>query len=50
TEVGFNDEMALMVAHGILHLLGYDHIDDGDAELMERRESELLSMVGVERR
>ena len=50
TDVGFNDEMALMVAHGILHLLGYDHIDDGDAELMERRESELLSMVGVERR
>jgi probable rRNA maturation factor len=50
TEVGFDDEMALMVTHGILHLLGYDHIEDGDAELMERRESELLSMVGVERR
>jgi probable rRNA maturation factor len=50
TDVGFDDEMALMVAHGILHLLGYDHIDDGDAELMERREGELLSMVGVERR
>ena len=50
TEVGFDEEMALMVAHGILHLLGYDHIEDGDAELMERREAELLSMVGVERR
>ncbi len=50
TEVGFDDEMALMVAHGILHLLGYDHIDDADAERMERREAELLSMVGVERR
>ncbi len=50
TDVGFDDEMALMVAHGILHLLGYDHIDDDDAELMERREGELLSMVGVERR
>jgi len=50
TDVGFDDEMALMVAHGILHLLGYDHIEDGDAELMERREGELLSMVGVERR
>jgi probable rRNA maturation factor len=49
-QVGFDDEMALMVAHGILHLLGYDHIDDDDAELMERREAELLSMVGVERR
>ena len=50
TEIGFDDEMALMVAHGILHLLGYDHIEDADAELMERREAELLSMVGVVRR
>ncbi|MGH3668238.1 MAG: rRNA maturation RNAse YbeY, partial [Acidimicrobiia bacterium] len=33
-----------------LHLLGYDHIEDADAELMERREAELLSMVGVVRR
>ncbi|MGH8914789.1 MAG: rRNA maturation RNase YbeY [Acidimicrobiia bacterium] len=45
-----DDEMALMVAHGILHLLGYDHIDDEDAELMERRETELLSLVGLTRR
>jgi probable rRNA maturation factor len=50
SEVGFADEMALMVAHGILHLLGYDHIEDDDAEMMERRETELLSLVGVERR
>ncbi len=46
---GFADEMALMVAHGILHLLGYDHIDDDDAEAMERREAELLALVGVAR-
>lgn len=49
-EVDFGDEMALMVAHGILHLLGYDHVEDDDAELMEGREAELLSLVGVERR
>ena len=49
-DVEFDDEMALMVAHGILHLLGYDHIDDADAEMMERREVELLSLVGVTRR
>lgn len=48
-DVEFEDEMALMVAHGILHLLGYDHIDDADAEMMERREVELLGMVGVTR-
>lgn len=46
---GFPDEMALMVAHGILHLLGYDHVEDDEAELMEGREAELLALVGVER-
>jgi probable rRNA maturation factor len=49
-EVAFDEEMALMVTHGILHLLGYDHLDDQDAELMERRETEVLSLVGMKRR
>jgi len=49
-EVAFDDEMALMVVHGILHLVGYDHVEDDDAEAMERRESELLSLLGVTRR
>jgi probable rRNA maturation factor len=49
-EVAFEDEMALMVTHGILHLLGYDHIDDAEAERMEERERELLSKVGRVRR
>ena len=44
--VSFEDEMALMVTHGILHLLGYDHVDDVDAERMEARERELLAKVG----
>ncbi len=48
--VSFEDEMALMVAHGILHLIGYDHHADGEAETMERRESELLGLVGRTRR
>lgn len=48
--VTFEDEMALMVTHGILHLLGYDHIDDGDAERMENRERDLLAMAGRVRR
>ncbi|MEJ2416058.1 MAG: rRNA maturation RNase YbeY, partial [Exilibacterium sp.] len=29
--------------HGTLHLLGYDHIDDTDAETMERLETEILT-------
>lgn len=48
--VSFEDEMALMVTHGILHLLGYDHIDDTEAERMEERERELLAKVGKKRR
>jgi probable rRNA maturation factor len=38
----YEDELALLLVHGILHLLGMDHHDDEDAELMEGRERELL--------
>lgn len=44
--VPFDDEMALMVVHGLLHLLGYDHVDDADAALMEGRERSYLAAVG----
>jgi len=40
--VTFDDEIALLVVHGILHLLGMDHIVDEEAERMERREQQLL--------
>lgn len=36
---------AHMVVHGTLHLLGYDHIDDGEAEVMEGREIEILDRL-----
>lgn len=45
TGVAFDDEMALMVVHGLLHLLGYDHARDDDAERMEFRERRLLELV-----
>lgn len=44
-----DDELALMVVHGILHLLGYDHPTDEQAEAMEARERQILSLVGVQR-
>lgn len=37
------DEIALLVVHGILHLRGYDHEEDDAAEAMEARERDLLS-------
>lgn len=44
------DELALMVVHGVLHLLGYDHAVEDDAEVMEAREADLLARIGVRRR
>lgn len=37
---------AHLVIHGCLHLLGYDHIDDAEAEEMEALEQELLAELG----
>jgi probable rRNA maturation factor len=45
----FTDEVSLMVVHGLLHLMGWDHADDAQAEEMEARERTLLAKVGVER-
>jgi probable rRNA maturation factor len=36
------DELALLVVHGVLHLLDYDHAETAEAERMQRRERELL--------
>ena len=36
-----------MVVHGCLHLLGYDHIDDTDAEEMEALEIEILARLNI---
>lgn len=37
---------AHMLVHGVLHLLGYDHIEDQDAEKMEAREVEIMALLG----
>lgn len=43
------DECRLMLVHGLLHLLGYDHIEDEAAEEMEAREDALLRELAVQR-
>lgn len=45
----FSQEMALMVVHGVLHLLGYSHDSDRDAEVMEQRERRHLAREGLRR-
>jgi probable rRNA maturation factor len=42
-DVTFEDEVALLVVHGVLHLLGWDHEEDAEAEEMEARERVLLA-------
>jgi probable rRNA maturation factor len=37
-----DDELALLVVHGVLHVLGYDHAEAGEAERMRARERALL--------
>lgn len=38
----YDDEMALLLVHGILHVLGYDHDDDDNTAAMRARELEIL--------
>ncbi|MGH9076413.1 MAG: rRNA maturation RNase YbeY [Acidimicrobiales bacterium] len=42
----YHAEMALLVVHGLLHLLGMDHVDEDEAAAMEARESDLLARFG----
>ena len=37
-----------LLVHGLLHLLGYDHIRDGDAALMEAVEVRILAQLGLD--
>ena len=36
-----------LIVHGVLHLLGYDHVNDEDADLMESTEIAILASLGV---
>ncbi|TMP23342.1 rRNA maturation RNase YbeY [Pseudoalteromonas rubra] len=46
-EKTFHDHFAHMVVHGCLHLLGFDHINEQDAEEMESLEKEFLADLGI---
>lgn len=39
-------EISLLVVHGILHLLGYDHIDDPSQDLMWKKQEMILNQLG----
>ena len=42
------DECRLLLVHGMLHLLGYDHVEEDEALAMETREDELVSLLPLD--
>lgn len=44
----FDNHAAHLAVHGFLHLLGYDHQNEADAQRMEARERAILSAMGIE--
>ena len=46
-QVSFQEELSLLVVHGVLHLAGYDHTEDKDSEeRMRNLETEVLARLG----
>ena len=41
------DHTCHLIVHGVLHLLGYDHVDDKQAEAMEAAEIKILSTLNI---
>jgi probable rRNA maturation factor len=44
----FTDHYTHLVVHGFLHILGYDHIEDDEALVMEGLETQILATLGIE--
>lgn len=45
--ISFENHTAHMVVHGVLHLLGFDHIKDEEAEIMENKEVGILKKLNI---
>lgn len=44
----FDNHAAHLIVHGFLHLLGYDHLTEAEAEAMETRERAILKSLGID--
>lgn len=42
-------EYAFLIAHSMLHLLGYDHMEPEEAKIMEAKQEEILNQLGIGR-
>ena len=45
----FERELSYLVTHGMLHLLGYDHMEDDEKKIMREHEEMVLHKLGIER-
>lgn len=46
-QITTDEHLAHLTIHGVLHLLGYDHIDDHEAAIMETIESSILATLNI---
>jgi len=46
-EKPFEDHLTHLMVHGFLHLFGYDHMNDAEAEIMEGLETRILADLGL---
>lgn len=42
-------ELAFLIVHSMLHLVGYDHMDEADGDLMRAEEKRLMGILGIQR-
>ena len=42
-------EYSFLIAHSMLHLMGYDHIDDNERQIMEKKQEDILESVNITR-
>lgn len=43
----FEDHFTHLIVHGFLHILGYDHVEEQDALVMEALETQILAGLGI---
>lgn len=48
-EHSFERELAYMVTHGFYHLMGYDHIEEKDKQIMRPKEEKILQELNIKR-
>jgi probable rRNA maturation factor len=47
TGIAFDNHLSHLLVHGFLHLLGYDHMNDADAGVMEGHETRIMAMLDL---